>query len=225
MTHRAGPALRLVIAEDAVVVREGLVGLLTDRGLEVAAAVGDPAALLSAVDRTRPDAVVADIRMPPTQRDEGLRAAAELRRRYPRLGILLFSQYIETSYAHTLLADGPAGIGYLLKDRVLDVDDFVEALHRVVDGGTALDPDVVSRLLGARPALDVLTPREHETLSHMAAGLTNAGIGARMGISQRAVEKHTATIFEKLDIPRTTAAHRRVRAVLRFLEGREGAPR
>ncbi|SER51434.1 response regulator [Streptomyces qinglanensis] len=225
MTNRTGPALRLVIAEDAVVVREGLVGLLTDRGLEVAAAVGDPAALLAAVDRTLPDAVVADIRMPPTQRDEGLRAAAELRRRHPRLGILLFSQYIETSYAHTLLADGPAGIGYLLKDRVLDVDDFVEALHRVVDGGTALDPDVVSRLLGARPALDALTPREHETLSHMAAGLTNAAIGARMGISQRAVEKHTATIFEKLDLPRTTAAHRRVRAVLRYLEAREGAPR
>ncbi|MFE0760641.1 response regulator transcription factor [Streptomyces smyrnaeus] len=224
MTSRPVPTLKVVIAEDAAVVREGLVGLLTDRGLQVAAAVGDPQALLAAVDRTRPDAVVADIRMPPTHRDEGLRAAAELRRCHPGLGILLFSQYIETSYAHTLLADGPAGIGYLLKDRVLDVDEFVEALHRVVGGGTALDPDVISRLLRARPTLAALTPREHETLAHMAAGLTNAAIAARMEISQRAVEKHTATLFDKLEIPRTTATHRRVQAVLRYLEGQEGDP-
>ncbi|MFI8850527.1 response regulator transcription factor [Streptomyces sp. 891-h] len=220
-TTSTGRALRLVIAEDAAVVREGMVGLLTDRGLEVAAAVGDPEALLAAVDRTRPDAVVADIRMPPTHRDEGLRAAAELRRRHPGLGILLFSQYIETSYAHTLLAHGAAGIGYLLKDRVLDVDEFVAALHRVVDGGTALDPDVIARLLRARPTPAALTPREYETLAHMAAGLTNAAIAARMGISQRAVEKHTATLFDKLEIPRTTATHRRVQAVLHYLESRE----
>ncbi|NSC22818.1 response regulator transcription factor [Streptomyces albus subsp. chlorinus] len=212
--------MRLVIAEDAVVVREGLAGLLTDRGLEVAAAVGDPDALLAAVERARPDAVVADIRMPPTHRDEGLRAAAELRRRHPGLGILLFSQYVETSYAHALLADGPAGIGYLLKDRVLDVDDFVDALHRVVEGGTALDPDVISRLLNAGPSPAALTAREHEALGLMAEGLTNGAIAQRMGISARAVEKHTAAIFDKLGIPRTTATHRRVQAVLRYLEDR-----
>ncbi|WP_225841378.1 response regulator transcription factor [Streptomyces albus] len=213
--------MRLVLAEDAAVVREGLAGLLTDRGMEVAAAVGDAEALLAAVERTRPDAVVADIRMPPTHRDEGLRAAAELRRRHPELGILLFSQYIETGYAHSLLADGPAGIGYLLKDRVLDVDDFIDALHRVVAGGTALDPDVIARLLRAGPSLAVLTPREHEALGLMAEGLTNAAIARRMGISQRAVEKHTAALFDKLEIPRTTATHRRVQAVLHYLgEGR-----
>lgn len=210
--------MRIVIAEDAAVVREGLVGLLTDRALEVAAAVGDAEALLAAVEETGPDAVVADIRMPPTHRDEGLRAAAELRRRHPALGILMFSQYIETSYAHTLLTGGPAGIGYLLKDRVLDVDEFVDALHRVVAGGTALDPEVISRLLRTHPTLDTLTAREHETLHLMATGLTNAAIATRMGISQRAVEKHTATLFDKLDIPRTTATHRRVQAVLRYLE-------
>ncbi|MDJ1131543.1 response regulator transcription factor [Streptomyces iconiensis] len=211
--------MRIVIAEDAVVVREGLAGLLTDRGLEVVAAVGDGDALLAAVEETRPDAVVADIRMPPTHRDEGLRAAAQLRSRHPELGILLFSQYIETSYAHTLLTNGPAGIGYLLKDRVLDVDEFVDALHRVVAGGTALDPEVITRLLRARPTLGTLTPRERETLHLMATGLTNAAIATRLGISQRAVEKHTATLFDKLDIPRTTATHRRVQAVLRYLEG------
>ncbi|MGY1436914.1 LuxR C-terminal-related transcriptional regulator [Streptomyces reniochalinae] len=209
--------MRLVVAEDAAVLREGLVGLLTDRGLEVTAAVGDPEALHEAVERTRPDAVVADIRMPPTHRDEGLRAAAALRGRHPGLGILLFSQYIETSHAHSLLADGPAGIGYLLKDRVLDVDEFVEALHRVVAGGTALDPDVISRLLRADAGRAALTPREDEVLGHMAAGLTNAAIAARMGVSQRAVEKHTAALFDKLGIPRTTAVHRRVQAVLHYL--------
>ncbi|WP_149564169.1 response regulator transcription factor [Streptomyces cacaoi] len=218
MSHTPPPAaLSVVIAEDAAVVREGLVGLLGDRGMRVPAAVGTPDALLAAVDEHRPDAVVADIRMPPTHRDEGLRAAAELRRIHPGLGILLFSQYIETSYAHTLLADGSAGIGYLLKDRVLDVDEFVDALHRVVAGGTALDPDVIARLLTARPGLDQLSERERETLGHMAAGLTNAAVAARMGISQRAVEKHAAAIFDKLDIPRTSTTHRRVQAVLHYL--------
>lgn len=211
--------MRIVIAEDAAIVREGLVGLLTERDLEVVAAVGNADALLAAVGETRPDAVVADIRMPPTHRDEGLRAAAELRRRYSGLGILLFSQYIETAYAHVLLASGPAGIGYLLKDRVLDVDEFVDALHRVVAGGTALDPEVITRLLRTRPTLETLTPREREALHLMATGLTNAAIATRMGISQRAVEKHTATLFDKLGIPRTTATHRRVQAVLRYLEG------
>ncbi|GAA2084804.1 response regulator transcription factor [Streptomyces albiaxialis] len=220
--------MRIVIAEDAAVVREGLVGLLTDRDLDVVAAVGDPDALLAAVDEHRPDAVVADIRMPPTHRDEGLRAAAEIRRRHPGTGVLLFSQYIETRYADTLLADGAEGIGYLLKDRVLDVDDFVDALRRVVAGGTALDPDVVARLFAARasgaaaPRLDALTPRERETLELMASGLTNTAIAARMEISQRAVEKHVATIFDKFALPRTAQEHRRVLAVLRYLRDSPG---
>ena len=214
--------MRIVIAEDAAVVREGLVGLLTDRGLDVVAAVGDPDALLAAVGTHRPDAVVADIRMPPTHRDEGLRAAAAIRHRHPGTGVLLFSQYIETRYADTLLADGAEGIGYLLKDRVLDVDDFVDALRRVVAGGTALDPEVVARLLAARTesaaaGLDALTARERETLELMAAGLTNAAVAARMGVSQRAVEKHVATVFDKFALPRTAQEHRRVLAVLRYL--------
>ncbi|MFG3253870.1 response regulator [Streptomyces sp. NPDC048172] len=221
--------MRIVIAEDAAVVREGLVGLLGDRGLDVVAAVGDPDALLAAVDEHRPDAVVADIRMPPTHRDEGLRAAAEIRRRRPGTGVLLFSQYIETRYADTLLADGAEGIGYLLKDRVLDVDDFVDALHRVVAGGTALDPDVVARLFAARAdsaaeSLESLTAREREALELMASGLTNAAIAARMDISQRAVEKHVATIFDKFALPRTAQEHRRVLAVLRYVRvSTEGA--
>lgn len=214
--------MRIVIAEDAAVVREGLVGLLSDRDLEVVAAVGDPGTLLTAVDEHRPDVLVADIRMPPTFRDEGLRAAVEVRRRHPGLGVLLFSQYIETRYTDRLLAEGPSGVGYLLKDRVLDVDDFVDALHRVVAGGTALDPDVVTRLFAARSAdasLAALTERERETLEHMAAGLTNAAVARRMEISQRAVEKHVATLFDKLGLPRGEDEHRRVLAVLRYLEG------
>ncbi|MEV7416046.1 response regulator transcription factor [Streptomyces sp. NPDC089919] len=214
--------MRIVIAEDAVVVREGLVRLLRDRGLEVAAAVGDAEALLSAVAEHRPDAVVADIRMPPTHRDEGLRAALTLRERYPDLGVLLFSQYVETRYADRLAATGMSGFGYLLKERVVDVGDFVDALHRVAAGGTALDPEVVSTLLAARQAahgLAELTAREHEVLGLMAEGRTNAGIAAGLAISQRVVEKHTASIFTKLDLPRTEAGHRRVLAVLRYLQG------
>ncbi|MFI6939853.1 response regulator [Streptomyces sp. NPDC050418] len=209
--------MRIVIAEDAAVIREGLVQLLADRGLDVVAAVGDATALVDAVDTHRPDVVIADIRMPPTHRDEGLVAAVELRRRHPGLGVLLFSQYIETRYTDRLLADGPAGIGYLLKDRVLDVDDFIDALHRVADGGTALDPQVVSQLLGARSGLGALTARERQTLELMAEGLTNAAIARRMEISQRAVEKHVAAIFTKLRLERGEDEHRRILAVLHYL--------
>lgn len=212
--------MRIVIAEDAAIVREGLVQLLTERDLDVVAAVGHPDELIAAVEEHRPDAVVADIRMPPGHRDEGLRAAVELRRRHPGLGVLLFSQYIETRYIDVLLADGPAGIGYLLKDRVVDVDDFVSALHRVATGGTALDPDVVSRLLAARStheSLGSLSARERQVLEHMAAGLTNAAVAHRMEISQRAVEKHVAAIFDKLGLERGENEHRRVLAVLRYL--------
>ncbi|MFJ6636701.1 response regulator [Streptomyces sp. NPDC091376] len=214
--------MRIVIAEDAAVVREGLVQLLRDRGSDVAAAVGDAKALLEAVEEHRPDAVVADIRMPPTHRDEGLRAALILRERYPDLGVLLFSQYVETRYANRLAAIGMSGFGYLLKERVVDVGDFVDALHRVAAGGTALDPEVVSKLLAAQHSahgLAELTAREHEVLGLMAQGHTNAAIAEGLGISQRVVEKHTASIFTKLDLPRTEGGHRRVLAVLRYLHG------
>ncbi|MFI9600064.1 response regulator [Streptomyces sp. NPDC052043] len=214
--------MRIVIAEDAAVVREGLVQLLRDRGLDIAAAVGDAEALLEAVEEHRPDVVVADIRMPPTHRDEGLRAALTLRERYPDLGVLLFSQYVETRYANRLAATGMSGFGYLLKERVVDVSDFVDALHRVAAGGTALDPEVVSKLLAAQHTahgLAELTAREHEVLGLMAQGHTNAAIAEGLGISQRVVEKHTASIFTKLDLPRTEAGHRRVLAVLRYLQG------
>ncbi len=212
--------MRVVIAEDAAVVREGLVQLLRDRGLDVVAAVGDAEALTAAVAEHLPDAVVADIRMPPTHRDEGLRAALALRERHPGLGVLLFSQYVEARYADRLAAGGLAGFGYLLKERVVDVADFVDALHRVAAGGTALDPEVVAHLLAARHAregLAALTAREHEVLALMAEGRTNAGIAGFLGVSQRAVEKHTAGIFAKLGLPRTEVAHRRVLAVLHYL--------
>jgi DNA-binding NarL/FixJ family response regulator len=213
--------MRIVIAEDAAVVREGLVQLLRDRGLNVVASVGDARALLAAVAEHRPDAVVADIRMPPTYRDEGLRAALTLRERHPELGVLLFSQYVETRYADRLAATGMSGFGYLLKERVVDVADFVDALHRVAAGGTALDPEVVTQLLSARHAhdgLSALTAREQEVLALMAEGQTNAAIASALDISQRAVEKHTAGIFTKLRLPRTEEGHRRVLAVLRYLE-------
>jgi DNA-binding NarL/FixJ family response regulator len=213
--------MRIVIAEDAAVVREGLVQLLRDRGLDVVASVGDAQALLAAVADHRPDAVVADVRMPPTHRDEGLQAALTLRERYPELGVLLFSQYVEVRYADRLAATGMAGFGYLLKDRVLDVTDFVDALHRVAAGGLALDPEVVAQMLSARHARDglsALTARERDVLALMAEGHTNAAIASALEISQRAVEKHTASIFTKLGLPRTAQGHRRVLAVLRYLK-------
>jgi DNA-binding NarL/FixJ family response regulator len=213
--------LRVVIAEDSAVLRDGLVQLLADRGFVITEAVADADALRHAVARERPDVAVIDIRMPPTFTDEGLRAAIDLRRQYQGLGILLFSQYIETRYAAELLADDAAGIGYLLKDRVADVSDFVEALVRVASGGTALDPEVVTQLLGASRRTDsisVLSGREREVLSLMAEGRSNGAIAAELVVSEGAVEKHVANIFTKLDLPVSQSDHRRVLAVLRYLD-------
>jgi DNA-binding NarL/FixJ family response regulator len=215
-------AIRVVIAEDSAVLRDGLVQLLANRGFVVTGAVSEPAALHRQVAEDYPDVAVVDIRMPPTFTDEGLRAALELRRIHPRLGILLFSQYIETRYAAQLLADDAAGIGYLLKDRVADVSDFVEALMRVASGGTALDPEVVTQLFGSSrrgDSLANLSSREKEVLSLMAEGRTNAAIAGSLVISEGAVEKHIANIFSKLDLPASASDHRRVLAVLRYLEG------
>jgi DNA-binding NarL/FixJ family response regulator len=210
--------MRIVIADDAAILREGLAHLLTARGHEVVAAVGDPQALRTAVAEHRPDVAVVDIRMPPTHTDEGLRTAIELRRDRPDLGILLFSQYVETRYATDLLAGSPAGVGYLLKERVGDIDDFVDALHRVASGGTALDPEVVGHLLNAgRRGVSALTPRERDVLGLMAEGRTNAAIAKTLVVSDRAVEKHIANIFLKLDLPPSGDDHRRVLAVLRYL--------
>jgi len=210
--------MRVVIAEDAAMMREGLTRLLTERGHEVCAAIADGEALLAAVAQHRPDVAVVDIRMPPTHTDEGLRAALELRDRYPGTGVLVFSQYIETRYASELLAGGAAGVGYLLKDRVADVAEFADALARVSAGGTALDPEVVSQLLAARqPGVAALTPREREVLTLMAEGRSNAGISSALVLSTGAVEKHVASIFGKLGLPPSENDNRRVLAVLRYL--------
>ena len=215
----------VVIAEDTAILRGGLVGLLEEEGHRVAAAVADAEALKLAVAEHRPDIVVADIRMPPTHTDEGVRAALELRARDPKLPVLLFSQYVETQYAGRLLAGGSAGIGYLLKERVLDVKDFIDALERVAAGGTALDPEVVSQLVGASRATsvaDVLSPREREVMALMAEGRSNSAIAEALFVTERAVEKHVANIFTKLDLPVSAADHRRVLAVLRYLGLEQG---
>jgi DNA-binding NarL/FixJ family response regulator len=212
--------MRVVIAEDAALFREGLVRLLEDRGHQVCAAVADGAALLEAVAAQHPEVAVVDIRMPPTHTDEGLRAALQLRRDHPGTGVLVFSQYIETRYAARLLAGDAAGVGYLLKDRVADVAEFVDALARVAAGGTALDPEVVSQLLGASRqvhGLAALTPREREVLSLMAEGRSNAGIASALVVSVGAVEKHVASVFDKLGLPPSEGDNRRVLAVLRYL--------
>jgi DNA-binding NarL/FixJ family response regulator len=214
-------AIRVAIAEDSGILRDGLVQLLERRGFEITAAVVDPARLREAIDADPPDVAVVDIRMPPTFTDEGLRAAIDLRRRHPSLGILLFSQYVETRYATQLLADDAAGIGYLLKDRVADVSDFVEALVRVASGGTALDPEVVMQLVGTSrrsDSLSGLSGREREVLSLMAEGRSNAAIATALVISEGAVQKHIANIFAKLTLPPSSTDHRRVLAVLRWLE-------
>jgi DNA-binding NarL/FixJ family response regulator len=212
-----------VIAEDAAVLRDGLVQLLTDRGFEIVAAVADADALRRAVTAAAepPDVAVIDIRMPPTHTDEGLRAAIDLRRDHPEMAVLVFSQYIETRYAAELLASRSDGVGYLLKDRVAHVSEFVDALTRVAAGGTALDPEVVTQLLGASRRSDrlaVLTPRERQVLALMAEGRSNTAIAATLVVSPRAVEKHIANIFTKLDLPPSDTDHRRVLAVLRYLE-------
>ena len=219
--------MRVVIAEDAALLREGLRRLLEDRGHEVVVTVDEPVALVAAVAAHGPDAAIVDVRMPPTFTDEGLRAAIELRRDHPATGVLVFSQYIETRYATRLLAAGAAGVGYLLKDRVADVAEFTDALARVAAGGTALDPEVVSQLLGARlgdrrpgrgtTGLGSLTAREREVLSLMAEGRSNAAIAAELVVSPGAVEKHVAGIFAKLGLPPSDGDNRRVLAVLRYL--------
>jgi DNA-binding NarL/FixJ family response regulator len=210
--------MRIVIADDAAILRDGLAHLLTARGHEVVAGVGDAEALRAAVAEHGPDVAVIDIRMPPTRTDEGLRAAISLRRDHPGLGILLFSQYVETRFAADLLAGSPNGVGYLLKERAGDIDDFVDALHRVASGGTALDPEVVGHLLNAgRRGVGALTPREREVLGLMAEGRTNAAIAKALVVSDRAVEKHIANIFMKLGLAPSGDDHRRVLAVLRYL--------
>jgi DNA-binding NarL/FixJ family response regulator len=212
--------MRVVIAEDAAVFRDGLVRLLQDRGHTVVAAVADGNALIDAVAHHRPDVAVVDVRMPPGYTDEGLRAAITLRRNHPDIGLLVFSQYIETRYAAQLLAENAAGVGYLLKDRVADTSDFIEALARVAAGGTALDPDVVSQLLAASnrsASLDTLTRRECQVLALMAEGRSNAAIASHLVISEGAVEKHVANIFAKLGLPVSDSDNRRVLAVLRYL--------
>jgi DNA-binding NarL/FixJ family response regulator len=212
--------MRVVIAEDSAILRDGLAGLLTDRGHEVVAMVGDAAGLGPAVAEHNPDVAVVDVRMPPTFTDEGLIASIELRRKHPEVGVLVFSQWVETRYAAELLADNAAGVGYLLKDRVADVGEFVDALVRVATGGTALDPEVVSQLMGAsrrRETLNRLTPREREVLELMAQGLSNSAIAASLVVTDRAVEKHIGNIFAKLDLPQTDTHHRRVLAVVMAL--------
>jgi DNA-binding NarL/FixJ family response regulator len=212
--------VRVVIAEDAALLREGLVRLLEDRGHVVCAAVADGDALLAAVAEHRPDVAVVDIRMPPTHTDEGLRAALELRRVRPDMGVLVLSQYVETRYAARLLAGDGGGVGYLLKERVADVADFAEAVARVGEGGTALDPEVVRQILAAahRPVgLAGLTARERAVLALMAEGRSNAGIASALVVSAGAVEKHVASIFAKLGLPASESDNRRVLAVLRYL--------
>jgi DNA-binding NarL/FixJ family response regulator len=213
---------RVAIAEDSGVLREGLVQLLTDRGHTVTAAVGDGDLLVRAVTEDPPDVAIIDVRMPPTHTDEGLRAALAIRRAQPSVGLLVFSQYVETRYAADLLTGGATGVGYLLKERVGHVREFLDALSRVASGGTALDPEVVTRLFRASrrsEPIDALTPREREVLALMAEGRSNAAIASGLVISPRAVEKHVAGIFTKLDLPPSSDDHRRVLAVLAYLEG------
>lgn len=214
--------MRVVIAEDAAVLRELLTQMLTERGHDVCAAVPDAEALRAAVAEHRPDVSVVDIRMPPTHTDEGLRAAIDIRRTHPGTGVLLFSQHVETKYAAQLLAAGSAGVGYLLKDRVANVAEFTEALTRVGEGGTALDPEVVTQLAAAgggreSDGLGSLTERERKVLTMMAEGRTNAAIAQALYVSAGTVEKHVASIFGKLGLPASEDHNRRVLAVLRHL--------
>jgi DNA-binding NarL/FixJ family response regulator len=218
--------VRIVIAEDAAVLRDGLVELLTRRGHEVVAAVGDGESLRAAVEAAdpAPDVAIVDIRMPPSFTDEGLRAAVTLRRDHPGLGVLVFSQYVETRYAVELLAGGADGVGYLLKERVADVRDFVDALTRVAGGGTVLDPEVVTALIGAGRRdgeLETLTTREREVLALMAEGRSNTAIANAVFLTQGAVEKNVTSIFAKLGLPPSSDDHRRVLAVLRYLRSGE----
>ena len=213
--------MRVVIAEDLALLRDGLTRLLRDNDIEVVAAVGDAESLVREVLAQKPDLAVVDIRLPPDFRDEGLRAALEIRRQAPGTGVLMVSQYVEQTYAQELLAERAGGVGYLLKDRVMHVTEFVDAVRRVADGGTALDPEVVSQLFSRRRddgLLSRLTPREREVLSLMAEGRSNAGIADALVLTVGAVEKHVQSIMSKLDLPPSATDHRRVLAVLAYLQ-------
>ena len=215
--------LRAVIADDSVLLRDGLVRLLDDAGIDVVAAVGDGGSLLEAVADHQPDLALVDVRMPPTHTDEGVRAALEIRSRFPEVAVLVLSQYVEERYATDLLSGETAGVGYLLKDRVVDVEDFIAAVRRVAAGGSAVDAEVVRQLLGRTGRtgeLDRLTPREREVLGLMAEGLSNAGIAEQLVVSLGAVEKHISNVFTKLDLDHEANAHRRVLAVLTYLGSR-----
>jgi DNA-binding NarL/FixJ family response regulator len=214
--------MRVVIAEDSVLLRAGLTRILADAGEEVVATVGAADELMTTVERHQPDLAIVDVRMPPTHTDDGLRAAIAIRARWPQVGILVLSQYVEERYATELLAGETRAIGYLLKDRVADVNEFLAAVRRVGDGGTALDPEVVAQLLARsrrRDPLERLTPREREVLSLMAEGRTNPAIARSLVVTDKAVEKHVSNIFSKLDLPPTEDDHRRVLAVLQWVRG------
>ncbi|WP_202886209.1 response regulator transcription factor [Kribbella sandramycini] len=214
--------MRVVIAEDSVLLREGIVRLLEEQECEVVAAVGDGDELLKAVAEHRPDVCVVDVRMPPTFTDEGLRAALVLREQFPGTGVLVLSQYVEERYASELIGGNPGGVGYLLKDRVADVDQFLDGLRRVASGGAALDPEVIAQLLVRSRTSDplaALSPREQDVLRAMAEGKSNTGIAKALVVGESAVEKHISSIFAKLRLAPAEGEHRRVLAVLRFLEG------
>jgi DNA-binding NarL/FixJ family response regulator len=214
--------MRVVIAEDSVLLRAGLTRILADAGEEVVATVGAADELMTTVERHRPDLAIVDVRMPPTHTDDGLRAAIAIRGRWPEVGILVLSQYVEERYATELLAGESRAIGYLLKDRVADVNEFLAAVRRVGDGGTALDPEVVAQLLARsrqQDPLDRLTPRERQVLALMAEGRTNPAIARTLVVSDKAVEKHVSNIFMKLDLPPADDDHRRVLAVLQWVKG------
>jgi DNA-binding NarL/FixJ family response regulator len=215
--------VRILIAEDSVLLRDGLVRMLGDHGHEVVAAVQDAAELMTLVRRERPDIAILDVRMPPTHTDEGIRAALELRSRWPELAVLVLSQYVEENYASELLSGDLGGVAYVLKDRVTNVGEFIDTIDRVAAGGTVIDPEVVAQLLARtrqREPLSDLSPREREVLELMAEGRSNGAIASTLVITQRAVEKHVKSIFQKLRLPPADTDHRRVLAVLRFLEAR-----
>jgi len=209
-----------VLAEDSVLLREGIARLLEDAGFEIVGQVDNPDDLLRRIGFSKPDVAIVDIRMPPTHTDEGLQAARRIRERFPNVGVLVLSQYVEPAYAMELLQESAEGVGYLLKDRVADVDEFAGAVRRVAQGGSALDPTVISQLVGRRRSddpLSSLTPREREVLELMAEGRSNNVIAERMVVTERAVEKHVTSIFQKLRLPAAAEDHRRVLAVLRYL--------
>ena len=217
--------MRAVIAEDSVLLREGLVRLLTEAGIEVVGQAGDAEDLLRKTRAHKPDVVITDIKMPPSQTDEGLRAAEVIRSELPDIGVLVLSQYVEEGYAMELLGENAEGVGYLLKDRVADIDRFIDAVQRVAAGGSALDPEVVSTMLGRRrrdDPLEELTPREREVLALMAEGLSNSAIATQLVVTERAVEKHVTNIFGKLGFGSEPDHHRRVLAVLTYVRAESG---